>query len=59
MSKLKYKNKQIISEFLLHQQTIKKLSPFTLKSYNVDLNQFILFLDNQGQNKLLLDIELN
>jgi len=57
MSKLKHKNKQIISEFLLHQQTIKKLSPFTLKSYNLDLSQFILFLDNKDPNKLLLDID--
>lgn len=56
MSKLKHKNKQIILDFLLHQQTIKKLSPFTLKSYNIDLGQFIQYLNKQGQRLSILDL---
>ena len=56
MSKLKDINKQIILDFLLHQQTIKKLSPFTLKSYNIDLGQFIQYLNKQGHGLSILDL---
>ena len=57
MTKLIGRNKEIILEFLYHQKAIKKLSIFTLKSYDVDLHQFIKYLDFNYKTKLLLNID--
>ena len=56
MIKLEDKNKGIISDFLFYQDTVRKLSLYTLKSYRIDLEQFRLFLDQRYKSKSLLCI---
>ena len=57
MIKLEDKNKEIISDFLFYQDTVRKLSLYTLKSYRIDLDQFRLFLDQRCKSKSLLCID--
>tara|TARA_B100000131_G_scaffold323075_1_gene379638 strand:+ start:1478 stop:2392 length:915 start_codon:yes stop_codon:yes gene_type:complete len=57
MIKLEDKNKEIISDFLFYQDTVRKLSLYTLKSYRIDLEQFRLFLDQRYKSKSLLCID--
>ena len=57
MIKLEDKNKEIISDFLFYQDTVRKLSLHTLKSYRIDLEQFRLFLDRRYKSKSLLCID--
>ncbi len=57
MIKLEDKNKEIISDFLFYQDTVRKLSLHTLKSYRIDLEQFRLFLDQRYKSKSLLCID--
>ena len=57
MIKLEDKNKGIISDFLFYQDTVRKLSLYTLKSYRIDLEQFRLFLDQRYKSKSLLCID--
>ena len=57
MIKLEDKNKEIISDFLFYQDTVRKLSLHTLKSYRIDLEQFRLFLDRRCKSKSLLCID--
>jgi len=57
MIKLEDKNKGIISDFLFYQDTVRKLSLYTLKSYRIDLEQFRLFLDRRYKSKSLLCID--
>ena len=57
MIKLEDKNKEIVSDFLFYQETVRKLSLYTLKSYRIDLEQFRLFLDQRYKSKSLLCID--
>ena len=57
MDKSPSRNKELIVEFLHHQRAIRKLAFFSLKSYNIDLLQFIKYLDCNYKSKLLLNID--
>ncbi len=41
---------QLLDEYLLHLQTVKKVSPHTLRSYSEDIISFLNFLDKISPN---------
>lgn len=47
---------QIIKDFLFHCQFEKRLSPKTLKAYEIDLKQFEYFLNKNGANAIIENV---
>lgn len=47
-------NRQVVNFFLQHLQVERRLSPLTLRSYQIDLNQFLDFLLRDNLSPLLV-----